>query len=74
MNQQFETSRTVLEQMIHAHAPSDSVAIAMLYHVRQMGDAMEREQAITNDRLCAQHVARRSTLRRFILGKATCTP
>ncbi|MBO1325286.1 hypothetical protein K2X14_07830 [Acetobacter sp. TBRC 12305] len=73
MNQQFETSRAVLEQMIHAHAPSDRVAIAMLHHVRQMGDAMAQEQAITNNRLCAQHAARRSTLRRFILGEATCT-
>ncbi|MFT9016441.1 MAG: hypothetical protein ABF990_11985 [Acetobacter sp.] len=70
MNQQFETSRAVLEQMIHAHAPSDGIAIAMLHHVRQMGDALAQEQAITNDRLCARHAAHRGFMSRFILGEA----
>lgn len=70
--QQFDNSRTVLEQLVHTHAPATSAA-TMLHHIRQMADAMAQEEAVATTRLQNSRTSNKaSTLRRFILGEVRC--
>lgn len=71
-SQHFNTHRAQLEQLIHTHAPSDHIALSMLNHVREMGNAMQDEENEATTRLHGLHALHRTPaarIRQFILGE-----